>query len=53
MPNPNQISGTVNHRLRVQNQGTVHPTGTFIQHQPIDTIIKNPQQKQSILSQVV
>lgn len=53
MPNPNQISGTVNHRLRVQNQGTVHPTVTFIQHQPIDTIIKNPQQKQSILSQVV
>lgn len=53
MPNPNQISDTVNHRLKVQNQGTVHPTVTFIQHQPIDTIIKNSQQKQSIPSEVV
>lgn len=53
MPSPSQISGTVSHRLKGQSQGTVHPTVTFIQHQPIDTILKKSQQKQFILSRVV
>lgn len=51
--NPNQISGTVSHRLKLQNRGTVHPIVTFIQRQPIDTIFKKPQQKKSTLSQAV
>lgn len=44
---------SVAHRLKVQNVRTVHPSGTFIQGQLIDTIFKKPHQKQSTLSQVV